>query len=103
MYSSFGFVAVTPRGVVTVTSTVPVPAGAVARTIFGETTLTLRGRIGTEVHGRGPVEVLARDGHYRPACRRALAGSDVGDYGRHGRVGELVPWRWRSCPEVWSP
>ena len=71
MNSSAGDVADVPAGVVTVTSTVPVPAG-LSTVIFVSltTTTSARRRNRAEVHLRCAGEAAAGDRHHRAAGHR---------------------------------
>ena len=57
VYWSFVLVAVVPRGVVTVMSTVPVPGGEVAMMILGETCLMLVAALGPKSTAVAPARV----------------------------------------------
>ena len=75
---SAGEVAEVPPGVVTVTSTVPLPAGEVAVIEVAESTVTLVAGLAAEVDRGRTGEVGAADGHAGPAAGRAGGRADRG-------------------------
>ena len=68
-----------PLGVVTVTSTVPVPAGEVTVRLVAVTLERSGARGGAEVDGRGPGETGAGHRDLGPAGRGPVGRADAGD------------------------
>ena len=85
-------VADVPPGVVTVTSTVPVPAGLVAVIVGVVDHREARRRRRAEVDRRGAGEAGAGDRHRRAAGRRTAGRAQARDR-RRGGVGELIGGR----------
>ena len=73
----------------TVTSTVPVPAGDVAVMEVALTTVTLVAAVVPKSTAVAPVKPVPVMRHRSPAGGRARSGADAGD-GGGGRVGEVV-------------
>ena len=74
-------VAEVPAGVVTVTSTVPEPAGEVAVMLVELDHCEAGGGVGAEVDGGGAREAGAGDGHAGPTGRRPRGGAEDADRG----------------------
>ena len=75
-----------PAGVVTVTSTTPVPAGLSAVIVVSLTTVEIRRRRRAEVDRRGAGEAGAGDRHRGAAGREPLVGAHARDRRRSGHV-----------------
>ena len=87
-------VAEVPGGVITVTSTVPVPAGLSAVIVVSLTTVRFVAGRRAEVDRRGAGETRAGDRHRSAAGHRTAGRAQAGDRRRGGRgVGELVGGR----------
>ena len=87
---SAALVARVPAGVVTVTSTVPVPAGDVAVMVVELTTVTPVAALGPKSTAVAPGEAGAGDGHAGLAGGRPRGRADPVTVGGGGGVGELV-------------
>ncbi len=89
---SAGEVALVPPAVVTVTSTVPAPAGEVAVIEVALFTVKLVAAVAPNFTAAGRGEIGAGDAHAGAARGRPAGRSDAGHRGR-SHIGELVGWR----------